>query len=428
MKTNLVQPRVLDALQLATRPELGSFFFRACVSARSASSSSSFAPKPRQYVGPSKTHEPKRVELRSRSSKKSTDVSQHNPIRAPSNPTATQPLANTSPQTSAPNSIDSPKTNDHRIQPPFTSLINPPPSVRPPLLEPASIPVGASQASRLWARSKPYLKFYRTALKSIYQNYKTSSKLQRERIRRPHLSLDDVQSLAQQGRSSGTSGGSLENAVLAGNLSRAEYQFCLRTSQDVKRLPMFGLMYMLIGELTALVVVKVNDAVPRTAWIPKQVSRNREKFEERRVEARKRGEGVSSLAEIFAEETGRDNTLMKRAALHLGLYGAFWDTWFFDKVVGGPAMWVVRRRYERRKREIRADDVAIRRDGGLKGSAWDEEEVQMACEQRGIDLVGKEGKTSSALMDLRTWLDRRWGGDVTPDHGDETERGEKSIV
>ena len=49
------------------------------------------------------------------------------------------------------------------------------------------------------------------------------------------------------------------------------------------------------------------------------------------------------------------------------------------------------------------DDFAIERDGGIK--SLEKEEVRIACEERGIDVLGKE--EGNLRADLKRWLYRR---------------------
>ena len=63
---------------------------------------------------------------------------------------------------------------------------------------------------------------------------------------------------------------------------------------------------------------------------------------------------------------------------------------------------LVRKRVYRRLRELKVDDFAIERDGGVK--MLEEEEVRMACEERGINVLGKEEGNMRA--DLERWIQR----------------------
>ena len=49
------------------------------------------------------------------------------------------------------------------------------------------------------------------------------------------------------------------------------------------------------------------------------------------------------------------------------------------------------------------DDFAIERDGGIK--MLEKEEVRMACEERGINILGKE--EGNLRADLRWWMEHR---------------------
>ena len=64
---------------------------------------------------------------------------------------------------------------------------------------------------------------------------------------------------------------------------------------------------------------------------------------------------------------------------------------------------VVRKRVYRRLRELKVDDFAIERDGGIK--MLEKEEVRMACEERGINVLGKE--EGNLRADLRWWMEHR---------------------
>ena len=49
------------------------------------------------------------------------------------------------------------------------------------------------------------------------------------------------------------------------------------------------------------------------------------------------------------------------------------------------------------------DDFAIERDGGVKMLV--KEEVRLACEERGIDVLGE--KEENLRADLQRWIKRR---------------------
>ena len=93
------------------------------------------------------------------------------------------------------------------------------------------------------------------------------------------------------------------------------------------------------------------------------------------------------------------HNVLKSYAQSLGLYPAWWDLWV-------PALIptsLIRRRVYRRLGELEADDFAIKRDGGV--GKMELEEVRMACEERGIDTLGKEG--TKLRGELERWIEQR---------------------
>lgn len=185
-------------------------------------------------------------------------------------------------------------------------------------------------------------------------------------------------------------------------LSRADFQLLIRTRRDIGKLPLFALIWLVCGEFTPLVIVFFTGAVPRILWIPKQVQNAREQAEKRRAQSRT--EGIPLFAgplsrsdmESMPEETQR--SALKSYAQSLDLYPAWWDRWTPTVI----PMSLIRRRVYGRLRELEVDDFAIRRDGGV--GKLEEEEVRMACEERGIDILGKEEE--SLRRDLQKWMER----------------------
>ena len=64
---------------------------------------------------------------------------------------------------------------------------------------------------------------------------------------------------------------------------------------------------------------------------------------------------------------------------------------------------LVKRRVYGRFRELEVDDFAIGRDGGV--GMMEEEEVRMACEERGMDIMGK--RVEELRGDLEQWMERK---------------------
>jgi len=159
------------------------------------------------------------------------------------------------------------------------------------------------------------------------------------------------------------------------------------------------LVFLVCGEFTPLVVVFMSGVVPRTCWVPKQVQGAREKMEERRRQAFRSG----NVEVLPNAPTGMSQEAKKAAALHigqsLGLYPPWWD------LTGFHVMPVIRRRVEKRIEELEADDLGIRRDGGVEGLEM--EEVRIAAEERGLDILGRSDE--EVRESVERWVGNKKG-------------------
>lgn len=111
------------------------------------------------------------------------------------------------------------------------------------------------QAKYYFRLGKSYLSFYKTGMKNIYSNYKEYREIKQ---RLGPLPINDaVKYGGQGGRPS---------------ITRREYQLYLRTRYDLTKLVPFGLVFLICGEFTPLVVLALGSAVvPYTCRIPKQI-------------------------------------------------------------------------------------------------------------------------------------------------------------
>ena len=146
---------------------------------------------------------------------------------------------------------------------PASVALNPPITTRPP---PLSLPEKLPHLPKYkyyFRVGKAYAVFYKTGFKAIWTNYKLA------------------RALPDQIFSSGQA--KLHQAVLDGLLSRADFQLIRRSRRDIKKVPLFALIWLICGEFTPLVVLFFTGAVPPTIWIPKQVQKAREEAEARRA-------------------------------------------------------------------------------------------------------------------------------------------------
>jgi hypothetical protein len=259
------------------------------------------------------------------------------------------------------------------------SSVNGPLSTHPaPLTLPTREPNQSFFPKHALALGKAYLAFYKTGVKNVYYNMMNSFNIY-SRLDKLHKS-------------------SVTNAIKANDLSRCEFQLLERSKFDLKRVPVFALVFLVCGEFTPLVVIALSGVVPWTCRIPKQVDGDRKKLETRRAIS------FRNLTLPPPKDEGVDG-LQRMQLLHiswsLGLCSSVWD-WLGGQLPGLPTP-LLRRRVRRRVEYLKVDDELIMKEGGVKG--MDPEEVKMACVERGIDVLGKgDGELKRRLSQ---WLHAR---------------------
>ncbi|TAQ87600.1 hypothetical protein B7494_g4052 [Chlorociboria aeruginascens] len=125
----------------------------------------------------------------------------------------------------------------------YKDQINGPSSTRP---APLDLPIrGANERfffKYAFQLGKAYASFYKIGVKNIYTNFRAARTIQ-----------DTVDSHR-----------SLSLAISSNALSRSEFQLLTRSGHDIRRIPMFALVYLVCGEFTPLVVLAITSVVPWT--------------------------------------------------------------------------------------------------------------------------------------------------------------------
>jgi hypothetical protein len=199
-------------------------------------------------------------------------------------------------------------------------------------------------------------------------------------------------------------------------LSRAEWQIVNRSGNDRLRLPAFAALLLVFGEWLPLLVVYLTPVVPEPCRIPLQIERTLKSMEKRRAErerrlaidaarlvARDRKPGATSPGTIRPQAV--DLEVLNKADLYtllsldvrFGVQPKVWD-WLFLTPPKALLRWGLKRRIG----YLQKDDWAIRRDGGFQ--ALEAREVQRACVERGIKVLGKnEGELRK---ELAVWFEQ----------------------
>ncbi|KAH8903303.1 hypothetical protein BR93DRAFT_931332 [Coniochaeta sp. PMI_546] len=244
--------------------------------------------------------------------------------------------------------------------------LNPPSTTRPPpLLLPTRTPT-TSTFKHLYATGKAFLTFYKTGLRQIW----TNTKLVR--------SLTPSSSSTPEPRSL--------------TLLR------LRNAHDLRRLPLFALLLLVCGEFTPLVVLILPQIVPFPCRIPRQVRKLRLAAEERRAAARQEARWRRESGLGTVDGRGEAVPLVERVELPivariLGVVGQGWDR------IGWVPGALARSRVGRRWEFLLRDDGMLREHEDGVG-ALEDEEVELACVDRGINTVDRD------VAELRSALER----------------------
>lgn len=221
----------------------------------------------------------------------------------------------------------------------------------------------------LFQLGKGYLKFYKDGLKAVMAN----RRLLKEKLER--TPAEDQPSV-------------FKPHFVPKTFSRADWVLLWRVRHDMLRLPLFGLMLIVIGEFTALAVIYVDGVVPYTCRIPKQLYSGLQKAEQRRGRAFDELEAQYPHGVLSPRITAA--VARKHVLKSLHLSGMMWDRLGFTP----PGMWQIKGRL--RMAFLEGDDTNIIEDGGPMG--LETEELRIACAERGIDVLGK------SETELRSWL------------------------
>jgi hypothetical protein len=289
--------------------------------------------------------------------------------------------------------------------------VNPPPTTLPP---PLDLPTRGSEAYPiyLYRTGRAYGTFYKDGLKNVWRNHKDASALKKRIVadlnaQKPNL----ANPLSPSKRWSAFR----DEAVHHGVVKRAEFQQLERNARDIGKLPFFGVLVLLFGEWLPLIVPFIPNRVPGTCRIPKQVRGMREKSEARRKASFRSGVVVPEAGQVAAEAQGGKWRMTDRANVQdvlkslgseqlmhlscvLNLHSGFWD-----RLQTMPPAGLLRRAVCARMQYIAEDDFLLVEAGGP--SALSSEEVMIACEERGIDVLGKPEQKLRA--ELQAWMHRQ---------------------
>ena len=131
----------------------------------------------------------------------------------------------------------------------------------------------AARAKYLYSLGKAYLTFYKTGLKNIWNNRKEYNEI---KSRLGPISPEEAALYGGQPLNEN------DPQTVVPTITRREYQLYLRTRHDLLKLVPFGLVFMICGEFTPLIIpILGSRVVPFTCRIPQQVQSDRRWIQKR---------------------------------------------------------------------------------------------------------------------------------------------------
>ncbi|CAG5147967.1 uncharacterized protein ALTATR162_LOCUS2125 [Alternaria atra] len=249
----------------------------------------------------------------------------------------------------------------------------------------------------LYRAGRAYLTFYKTGISHVRQTLKLAKTLREKAAQIPNKSTSEV-------------------------LTRAEWQIVRRSRSDALRLPVFGLLVLLLGEWLPLVVMYITPVIPEACRIPQQVQRSLRKLEDKRQDRLRRialdamrlmsrdrppiGTATSAAPSISLPKSGQIMPVTTKkwnemTLFELSLTAAQLDCYpaIFDWLPLTAPKFLLQRNVRKKLEYLKIDDKLIERDGGW--AALGKEELQRACVDRGLPVLGKrEDELRKALAKL----------------------------
>ncbi|KAK1991264.1 hypothetical protein LX36DRAFT_716179 [Colletotrichum falcatum] len=254
--------------------------------------------------------------------------------------------------------------------------VNPPASTRPAPLDLPERKPDSSTIGHLFQTGKAYINFYKTGLKAVFSN----RRLVQSAIAEKTASVEGFRSPSV-----------FAPGTIPKGFSRADWMLLWRVRHDILRVPLFGLVLLVCGEFTPLIVIFVDGVVPYTCRLPQQIDAGFKQAEERRQKSFAELDRVAprGVVPAAAQAAARKHVLR---SLHVP--GMMWEKLGFFP----PGLWATKGRL--RMAFLEGDDRLLARDGGP--AALEALEARIACAERGIDCRGRGDDELRRL--LTQWL------------------------
>lgn len=229
------------------------------------------------------------------------------------------------------------------------------------------------------ACGKAFWRFYKTGIKNIWANRKLVKTVS-ARLKKPQNSR--AHDLLQMGA------------------TRAEYHLLKRSRAELLRVPVFALLLAIFGEWLPLLVIFLTPLIPYNCRIPRQIEKQLAKRQRQRQEARRWLHRTKKLAS-FVDLQEAEYAKRSEAASDLKRF-------LFDGLNAGSAIsyrLFGQRGISERLDYLMHDTAALflpKLGPGQIVNGLSDEEVRIAAEERGIDVLGRSSE--QVRRDFLLWL------------------------
>ncbi|KAL4924680.1 uncharacterized protein BDV17DRAFT_206781 [Aspergillus undulatus] len=296
-------------------------------------------------------------------------------------------------------------TNQTATSPPLISStlkpddVNPPASTRPAELGHLPSRDEAGNLGKwLFALGRAYLAFYKTGFKNVYHNYRASLAIRRDLgIPSSLPTIPHPQRFYKRG------------AEVGAATTRSNMQLVNRAAYDVRRMLPFGMILLVFGEFTPLLIGLLGTAVtPYTCRLPKQLEKDRVKRTrvkyvamnaDRYVESEPGSQEELDELQAFVNLRRVNGSKPREVLRACAVFGII-------KSYRRPEVLVnllYRRKLQRHAEYLALDDQMIRDAGGVK--AMEAAEVRIAVEERGGFGLPRGTEEWEAERIRRQWLE-----------------------
>ncbi|EUC46360.1 hypothetical protein COCMIDRAFT_25574 [Bipolaris oryzae ATCC 44560] len=309
-------------------------------------------------------------------------LSKTNSTRVPAKTTPSRPLqaARNSPSSALPPAPV--QQSKSATTPTLRALekLNPPPFAYAPEISVPARKADQNLIKWLWTAGRAYLAFYKKGISHVRQTAKLAKSLRKKAAAHtPKKPMTEV-------------------------LTRAEWQVVRRSRRDVLRLPVFGVLVLVLGEWLPVVVLYLTPVIPEVCRIPRQVERTLRKKEDKRQD-RLRKIGLEAMRLVGRDRPATTVSADAASSAVAGTKGKSWkdmslyelcvsaaklDVYpaVFDWVPLAPPKFWMQRNVRRKLEYLETDYKLIERDGGIGG--LNAEEVKRACVERGVKVLGRK--------------------------------------